>query len=362
MNNFLTADIKEISGAVHYRPAVSIIMPFEPKMESHDTLLHSLKIVTDKITRELRNNYPEEITGLMLQKLKSIMNNLHFNTLKKSIAIYVSPVFEKVLYLDIPVEEKIIIDESFEIRDLVYSKKQQHKYLLLLLSSNESKIFLGDNDNLVRIVSNRSENTNGNDTPEKVANFTDNTSYKEMQMEKFLHHVDHVLDAILNAYHLPLFVVGAKRIAGHFNSITKHSDAVVEYIHGNYEAATLPELADVLQPYIFNWKQVKQTDLLHQLDKAASAGKMVTGIQDVWREATAHKGKLLLVEKDFMYAAEHGATEDIIEAATSLNSFSYIKDAVDDIIEKVLQDGGDVEFTDKDALKLYDHIALIEYY
>ena len=64
------------------------------------------------------------------EEIKGIIKNLNFNTYKKSIAIYVSPVFEKVLYLDIAVEEKIIIDESFEIRDLVSCKREIQEYLV----------------------------------------------------------------------------------------------------------------------------------------------------------------------------------------------------------------------------------------
>ena len=35
---------------------------------------------------------------------------------------------------------------------------------------------------------------------------------------------------------------------------------------------------------------------------------------------------------------------------------------VDDVIEKVLENGGDVEFVDEGLLKQYDHIALISFY
>jgi hypothetical protein len=35
---------------------------------------------------------------------------------------------------------------------------------------------------------------------------------------------------------------------------------------------------------------------------------------------------------------------------------------VDDLIEKVLQDGGDVEFVEDGSLNDYQHIALVQYY
>jgi hypothetical protein len=134
-------------------------------------------------------------------------------------------------------------------------------------------------------------------------------------------------------------------------------------VHGNYEDATLPQLKVLLEPHVADWKQVIQKDILNQLQNAAGKKKLAIGMRNVWREATNRKGSLLVVEKNYMYAAEHGSKEDEIHrAGKTLNSFSSHKDAVDDAIEKVLENGGDVEFTDEGLLEEYDHIALIQYY
>ncbi len=365
MNTVMTPELREIIEALHYRPAVSIILPFEPKMNLKTELAHSLKTAADKVELELLEDYPDEMAVLVMHKLRAIMKNLNYNTHKKSIAIYVSPVFEKVLYLDIAVEEKIIVDESFEIRDLVYSKKQMHKYLVLLLSGKESRMFLGNSNDFVRIVSSTPESVYAyvNDAPERVANFSDMSERKEIIMDKFLLHIDNALDIVLNAYHLPLFVLGPERILGHFKKLTKHAGAVIEFVHGNYEEVTLPKLKEILEPYIADWKKVKQKDLLNQLEEAAGKKKLAVGMKDVWLEAMNHKGRLLVVEKNYMYAAEHGGREEVIyKAEEPYSKFSYIKDAVDDVMEKVLETGGDVEFVDEDLLKDYDHIVLVQYY
>lgn len=364
MNAIITPEIREVMDAVHYRPAVSIIVPFEPKMSLKTELLHSLKIAADKTERELSKNYPGEMSELVMEKLRTILKNLNFNTHKKSIAIYVSPVFEKVLYLDIAVEEKIIVDESFEIRDLVYSKKQLHKYLVLLMDGKESRVYLGNSSSFAKIVATTPEvDAYINEMPERISNFSDLSAHKEIIMDKFLHHIDKGLDIILNAYKLPLFVLGPERMLGHFKNISKHKGAVIEYIYGNYEACSLPELRAILEPHIADWKKVIQTDLLNQMEEAMDQKRLAVGMHNVWREAMHHKGRLLLVEKDYMYAAEHGSTEDkIYKTNEPYNKFSCIKDAVDDVIEKVLENGGDVEFVDKDVLENYGHIVLIQYY
>ena len=61
-----------------------------------------------------------------------------------------------------------------------------------------------------------------------------------------------------------------------------------------------------------------------------------------------------------MHSAQHGARGNIfsIDYARKTNPF-YIKNAVDEVIDKVLENGGDVEFVDDNLLKNYQHIALI---
>lgn len=365
MNPIVTPEIQEVMKAVHYRPAVSVIMPFEAKANLKTELAHSLKFAADKVEKELQENYPAEITSLMMHKLRNIISNLEPDVQKKSVAIYVSPVFEKVLYLGIAVEEKIIVDESFEIRDLVYCKKQMHKYLALLLSGKESRLYLCNSERFVKLVLDTPESIEAykNDTPERVANFTDMSEQKEIVMEKFLHHIDKALDRVLRFYHLPLIVLGTDRTLGHFKKLTRHGEAVSTYVPGNYEEATFPELRQITEPHVISWKRERQNELLNRLEEAANKKELAVGITDVWREAMHQKGRLLVVEKNYMHAAQHGSSEDeIYKINEPVAQSLYIKDAVDDVIEKVLENGGDVEFVEEGFLKDFQHIALIQYY
>jgi SpoU rRNA methylase family enzyme len=102
--------------------------------------------------------------------------------------------------------------------------------------------------------------------------------------------------------------------------------------------------------------------VVHQVEAAVNAGKLVTGVENIWREATNKNCRLLVVEKNFTYAAQKVSDTEIIPIESSNTNALFIKDAVDDIIEKVLINGGDVEFVEEDLLKGYGKIGLILYY
>ena len=176
-------------------------------------------------------------------------------------------------------------------------------------------------------------------------------------------HTDNGLSLLLNAYKLPLFVMGTTKTLGHFKSITHNSKHVIDYIPGNFEEKTEDEFHSTMTPYLNNWKIVLQKRVKNQIEDAMDHKKLAVGIQEVWKAASQKRGRLLIVEKNYIYPAQLGSSlENISKKDDVVKNTFYIKDAVDDIIEKVLSSGGDVEFVDEGILKDYNKIALIEYF
>src|SRR5580765_1392202 len=209
MNIHVSREEQELFGAIKYLPAVSIILPFEPVMSLKTELAHQLKIIQEKVERELIKNYPADKAVPVIVKLQNLIHHLNYNTRKKALAIFVSPVVEKVFYLDIEVNEKVIIDESFEIRDLICNKKQIIQYLVFMISSELSKTYLGNCSKFILIKSNLPENMDDffeNGQQEANGSVYNTEKLKEVRMEKFLHHLDQDLGLILKAYPLPVFV------------------------------------------------------------------------------------------------------------------------------------------------------------
>ena len=341
-------------------PSVSIIMPFEPKMKSKRDLVFVLQSAVEKVERKIFDKFSADMALLVLQKLRSIIKDLDFSTYKKSIAIYVSPLFEKVLYLNMEVRERILVNGFFHIRDLIKSKKHSHQYLLSQIGDRECRIYVNESGELEKIFSYMMENVNCPDSTAGQAESNRDAEIKDCKTEKFLHRVDNTLHFILESYHLPLFVAGSELKLEQFSKITNHSQAIVEYVPYSNEPATTEEIKKLMIPYIIDWRKVKQKLILKHLKSAGDNGRLVRGIREVYKAAIRHNGRLLLVEENYQYPTAFTAGEEIIyKDSPPYNRFSYIKDAVDDIIEKVLDEGSDVEFVSEKIMVHYDHIALI---
>lgn len=365
MNLTIDPELKEIINATHYRPALSVILPLKANISMTEEMAHVFKIAADKAETELIKHYPQEQCTLIMDKLRSVFSGMVIPPKKKGLAVYISPVFQKAIFLTVPVQEKIQVDESFEIRDLLNDKKQQNRFLLLTFNGARAKLYLADPAGLVSLPSNIQLSIEQfvNDAPEKVGNFSDAKERKRILEDKFLRHVDAELGNILLSHNLPVLVLATEKTIGHYKKITRHSEVIFAYGRGYREELTLTELTDLIAPHLNAWKLKRETRLLERLDEAASRKLLTSGIKDVWQQVATGAYGLLIVEQNYRFAAQRGANPETIEAISEpYNDFSYLRDAVDDAIETLLKNGGDVAFVADDRLAHYDHIALIRDY
>ena len=347
------------------QPAVSIILPFEPKMSPKSEIVDRLKSAVDKVQEEIITHRKEDIGVLVMQKLRNLVKNLNFSTYKKSLAIFVSPVFEKVLYLDIPVEARITINEPFDVRQLIVHRKQSHQYLLLVLNEYCSNIYLGKDSYLNKIKSNIPnyiQSKMKNDISTSQGKACDVCDATEERLMRIMCNADEGLTALLEAYPLPVFVIGPEKIAKYFEANTTHKGKILEYGYINSEQLSPSELTNIIKPVVGDWQRIKMKYLQQQLDAVSNTDKLSTGIGNVWKVASEGKGRVLVVEENYRYAAQLLESEDgLYTSKEPYHKYSHVRDAVDVIIEIVLENGGDVEFVEEGFMNNLKNIALIRY-
>ena len=73
---------------------------------------------------------------------------------------------------------------------------------------------------------------------------------------------------------------------------------------------------------------------------------------EVFEQDCLYKGRLCLLEKDFDYSQVNRPV---------FTAFPFIKNVVEQIILKVLESGGHVDFVEPGMLEQYDHIAMIQH-
>ena len=350
----ISSSVPSIDQRKRHWPAVSIIMPFEPAIQRKDDLMQKLQKAMKKVEWEMGTGYDDDLAGLVMLKLNTIIKNLNFSTFRKSIAIYVSPVFEKVMYMSMPVHETITINESFLIRDIVHARKEVPAYLVVVLSEKWSTVYEGHASGLVKIKSNGAGNM-----PDPWPGVMERGDPGgDTFVKRFLQHIDEGLSILLSVMPLPVLVLGNKNVLANFKSLTTNGKSVVECIEGRYEKAAETTLFNKIHPYIADWDKIKIKHLYHQLEKAATGGKLVSGMAAVQQSVLHHRNQLLVIGKSLMDSAEMPETGKLPGSTNRFNKFSCVRHLIDDIIEKVLENGGDIQMVDDDVLGDH-HIVLV---
>jgi len=329
------------------QPSVVLVLPYNPKMNPRVELDARLRGALAAAEKKLLMAHPAETAMPIVRKMQQLVRTLNSSTHKVAVALFVSAEVSKVIYLDTEVEERVVVDEPFLVRDLADCKIGTRDFLVLLLSAKESKMYWSNGNGLKLIKSNSPQNVYAylNEVPERSGNFSDPEERREVMLNKFLHQMDQGLAAVLKMYPLPVFVVGTDRVAGHFARITHHSHQIVEYIHKEGIDAGMEDLKKWLAPYEDHWEETRSRLLLQQMEKAAQAGKLACGVHEVRKAVGCHNSRMIIV-----------GDCDVVASAF------YSGGEIDGLVEKVLENGGTVERLDGGLLQSYGPVAVIKYY
>ena len=143
-----------------------------------------------------------------------------------------------------------------------------------------------------------------------------------------------------------------------YREVTRQTPAIVGMLAGNHDKTSPSALGKLVWPVFDAGATLRRTEALVQLDQAVSAHRHASGIDQVWRAAVGAKCQILLVEKEFHYPADLSPEGDRLLPYTGKGA-AALDDAVDEVIERVLETGGEVFFYVPGDLGVHQKIAAV---
>jgi hypothetical protein len=360
-------------GKLH--PSVSILLPVNKKYPHFKEAVRKLKKLVKEAETVLTDGLSKEMAQPLAAKLRETALSIDFTHLSESLAIYVSSEFQRVVHLSVPVEEKMIVGRTFELRDLFYAAKQNFHYLVLTISENKVRMFLGYGNHLSEQNSSQMpfgmydvpgeghSRAQSFSSDSSSKNVSDENSHRQILMDKYLRDIDNELTTILNQTRIPVIVCGVQKEIAGFNGITSNKDAIIGTIEGNFDYMNEKEICAKTDSILKEKLKNDQKKNLAFLDEAVGAKTFASGIRDVWRAVMEKRSRLLLVEKDLKIAGKTGKDKyTLVTDNVDTGNTRNMADVVDDLIEYTFEYGGDVVFVENGALKDHGGIALVTYY
>ena len=354
---------------------VSIIVPLHRLSPERRVDKLEVKRAIEKAGQLLQYKYSEKETEPLLKTMDTLYQTIDFTHNLDGLGLYVSPNIKLLVQYPFPVEEKVMAGNNFEIRDLLYKVNYAVPYYVLMLTEKGSRLFEGRWDNLFEIKDNNFPMEYEDDfvyaKPAHSASYAGYSHVKGFEKDKseleairfrdFCRKTDKLLDKYL-INDTPLLLTGVEKELALFDSITNHSKNIADKITGSYNYSNEKQLADIAWPAIYHYFKKERTKLVKEFAEKIGEGHGVTGIQDIWNATQEGRAFKLLVEKDYRCPGFLTENEYHLHLQPPVGPHKILPDAVDDLIEVVLEKNGHVFFVDNDMLKDYNRIALITRY
>lgn len=348
------ADIEQLV-ALRPESAVSILMPLErgrpQNLEDPRRFDALVELAFERLAAT------EEIVDRVLlgERLRAAREEIesHLEHPGDGLALFVTGNESKWMSLPFPVPERVVVGRAFVVRDLLEGVQDQTPLLVLLLSQEESRLLLLDGNRLCPTGKGfplRVEAPHELDSPHRDLPIHEN-AHEEARF--VFRAVDRALAAIDPT--LPVVVVAPERDLSLFREVSHHRDRIVGTVTGNHLHTAPAHLLEIIEPAHAAFRAQRRATAIGDFEDALDAGRVATDPLEVWRAAHDGRGHLLLVERGYELHGE--PTDDHFEWVDAESGAA--PDAVEAIVEAVLDHAGQVVFTDEGELPAGVHLGLV---
>ncbi len=227
-------------------------------------------------------------------------------------------------------------------------------YYVLSLGDRTSRLYEAFRDTLIDILNKgfpieSSVGVGGTEEPAR----------RDDRMREFIRTADQHFDHYLTQDPLRLVVVGAGEYLSLFRTVTSHHDVLIGMVEGDYSATSPHDLGKIVWPIVKEAMAGTGEKAIRDLATAEDSRNVASGIDAVGHLAGSGTGDTLFVEDGYHMKGGIRETDHSLIMSKDLDIQEAIDDAVDAIIEKVLEKGGNVVFLESGSLAKLQRIALV---
>lgn len=354
-------DIKKLASYQAY-PCVSLLLPTSRHAPQNQQDPIRVKNLIKQATARLHDEFGKREVAGVIADLEALADEIDYQHTLDGLALFVSPDMAEKHYLPFPVTERVMIDESFATRDLTYMINRSPSYWLLALSEKPTRLYEGLRNNLVEVFDEGFPMVHtlpGGEAPLPGGRGVKVSAYRDERHRQFFRQIDEALGKIIADDPRPVFIAAVDRYHAFFEEVTAHTRLLAGRIEGSYDKTPIHELGDRIWPIVQEYTARQKAGVIDDLAAAVGAQKAASGIGEAWRMAQEGRGLRLIVEESFVYPARLDETGLQLTPAEDPTAPDVIDDAVDELIELVIEKGGDVTIVEDGALATHQRLGLI---
>ncbi len=343
-------------------PSLTITLPTHRTSPANKQDPIRVKNLVTAAANRLIDTYGKRAVEPILRRLEMLTNDIDYRYTLDGLAIFVNQDTALLYQVPFSLKERVVVDETFYTRDMVYAMNRTPRYWVLALSEKPTRLFEGVRETLQEITTSGFPMYHlGPGGARGVPNdpAINQSAYRDEHHRIFFRQVDEALAPFMAGDPLPLALTGVDRYLAFFREVSKHSDAIIATLTGNYDTTTAHDLGRLIWPLVETNLQHRREQVLRELEAAVGGQRYASTLGEVWRFAQEGRVATLLVEEDYHQPARVEASGLHITLVDEPTLPDVLDDAVDEVIATVIDRGGKVVFVANGALAAHQRIAAI---
>ena len=355
-NISLNSSLKNLS-QINDKFCVSIIISFENT--GNDKLQTVLKNEIKTASLLLKNKGVGEITiNSLTNKLEDLTGDIKFNRNYKGVGIFVSESISDFIYFPLKVTDKTVVDESFEVRDIIANLNRLFRYNLIVLSKKKVRIFNGYANHLEPAAEvELSEDENDYWAEGKSKGF-DPGKINTLEIKNHIHETDEIIRENTDAV-FPFLLLGDVKVLSYFKKYSQYKNNIILSEDGNFDDWNTYQLQEQIKDKLELANKIWEDKLFGRIKNDLDSMHYVSGLQDIWTSIIMNTSRILIAEKDYKVKGWSIKNDLFLVYSKPDDHAKFHEDVIDDMAEMVIKKGGEVYFVQNDKLKEYGRILLI---
>jgi Bacterial archaeo-eukaryotic release factor family 3 len=351
----LIRQLRQIRG----QPAISILLPTHrtaPDNQQDPILLKNL--FTEAQTRLLETHAKRDVQPL-LDRLEAEVNAVDHAHNLEGLAVFATHEYASTHKLPYAPEARVVIEETLSTRDVYRAMSSAGRYRVLVLGEKASRLYEGVRDELqeLRVKPFPLEHGGPGGASALPGDPRVNRSeYRDRHEAAFFREVAQALEDIAKNDPLPVVIVGIDRNLAFFKDSNRFNGEVLTTLEGAHENSSAHELGQFVWQHVKSHWHERRHDWLERLDAAIGQERGVAGLLACWRAALEGRGDTLVVEETYH---QPGTINAEAVGGAHFESGGHADDLVDQLVEHVIDLGGQIVFVDDGVLEQHGRVGLI---
>ncbi|MDI3424222.1 baeRF3 domain-containing protein [Streptomyces luteolus] len=333
-------------------PAVSVALPtHRTRPDSDQNAIRLNNLVTEAL-RKLEEDpaVTREHADDVARQLRSAVEEFDPARAREGLVILAAPGEQQTWTVCRSVPERVVLSDTFLTRNLVASDAALRPYWVLTVAADRIALWSGQGEDVAEDDEHDFPLTRSLDDPdvERKEQIGDVPStYRDEQARQFFRDADTALAQALAAEPRPLYVAGEPAAITLLGEVGQAARDAEQIPHGGLAHGPADAVARAVAPARTERAERAVTAAHASLDAARGHKAYAAGLDEVWEAATSGRVELLVVEEHFRATVRAGEGH-LIPAED--DDADAIEDIVDDLVESVLEAGGEVQFVPDESL------------